>query len=85
MKVEGEEPPFVSMMSAVEPVHSGRNTASDVRVMTDETPRVRTPFEGRVKGVQCGRVVVAEVVGLARLMSCRASILNYRGPAAVLY
>jgi hypothetical protein len=59
------------------PVHSGLKTASDVRVITDDTPTVKTPFEGSVKGVQCGRLAVAVVtVGRAKLMICLASIIR---------
>jgi hypothetical protein len=36
----------------LEPVHSGLNTASEVRVILFDGAIDRTPFEGRVKGVQ---------------------------------
>ena len=56
MRLEGE---FVfAMIILFEPVHSGLKTASEVRVIMFEGAIVRTPFDGRVKGVQCGRVVV---------------------------
>ena len=47
-------------------------------VMMLSTASVRTPFEGSVKGVQCGVEVDDEVrLGLAMLMSCRASIFIF--------
>ena len=58
VKDVGESAPVKIML--LEPVHSGLKTAFDVKVSTDDAPRVRTPLEGRVKGVQCvlARVVV---------------------------
>ncbi len=64
------------------PVHSGLKTASVVRVMAYEGPRLKTPFEGKVKGVQCCFVVVA--VGRAILIICLTSIAITSRPAASL-
>ena len=49
---------MLAIIILFEPVHSGWKTASEVRVIIFEGAIVRTPFDGRVKGVQCGRVVV---------------------------
>jgi hypothetical protein len=69
--------PFPVRTISLDPVHSGAYIASDVRVMILSTPRVRTPFEGSVKGVQCGGVDVVDEVGLglAMLIICRSSIV----------
>ena len=69
----------MARMTSLEPVHSGLKTASSVRVRTDETPSVNTPFEGSVKGVQWALVdvvAVAVVDTLPMLMSCLATILS---------
>ena len=69
--------------TSLDPVHSGLNIASDVRVRTSLSPRVKTPFEGSVNGVQCGFVTAVEVgLGLAMLIICLSSIISERHGSA---
>lgn len=58
MRLEGEF--AFAIIILFEPVHCGWKTPSEVRVITFEGAIVKTPFDGRVKGVQCGRVAVVE-------------------------